>query len=334
MQTNVLLTGAGGNLAHFIYNALGYSKLRIRIVACDCTSNAVGLFQASAAYVIPKAGDPDYLSSMINICKSEKIDVIMAGGMAEMRLLAREKDLIKGHSGAFVAASPAEVIERLEDKWELTRYLTTTGCDAPVSVLPSDVQEFRRFVSKVPYPYVVKDRFGSGSQGLGFAQDRRQLDELVETISNPIVQEYLSPDDEEYTVGVFLNSSSEPVGSIVMKRELLLGMTFKASVLPGSTLGPYCEKLLEDSGGVGPINVQLRLTNRGPVVFEINPRFSSTTSARAYYGFNEPEMCIRHFLFNEVIERPSVRKGRFFRVIEDVFVDDEEFRRMNSEGRV
>ena len=201
-------------------------------------------------------------------------------------------------------------------------------------MLPGDATQFAEFLQRVPYPYIVKDRLGGGSQGLGIARTQRQLDWLVETIPNAVVQEYLYPDDEEYTVGVFISTSGKAVASIVMKRQLGLGMTSKAQVLVDSTLGSCCERVMETMGALGPANVQLRLTPRGPVVFEINPRFSSTTSARAHYGYNEPEMCIRHFLFQEEIKRPQLVGGRFFRVINDVFVAESDFVKLQAERTI
>ena len=39
------------------------------------------------------------------------------------------------------------------------------------------------------------------------------------------------------------------------------------------------------------------------MIFEINPRYSGTTSLRAIVGFNEPDLMIRHHLFREDIPR-------------------------------
>lgn len=334
MRINVLLTGAGGNLAHFIHKALLCSHLDLRIVACDYSPSAVGLYQADAGYVVPPARDSTYLSSIIGICRREEIHIVMVGGMVEMRLLAQHRDLIGEQTGAVIVTSPHEALRRMEDKWELATYLAAAGLEYPRSVLPADQAELESFLDHESFPYVVKDRFGGGSQGLGIARNERQLVYLVETIPNPIVQEYLYPDDEEYTVGVFVCSDGESAASIVMKRQLGLGLTFKAETLVESDLGAYCERLLEAIGCLGPGNVQLRLTDRGPVVFEINPRFSSTTSARPYYGYNDAEMCIRHFVLNEAIERPIIRAGRFFRVIEDVFVEESAFDQARDYGQI
>jgi len=99
---NVLLTGAGGNLSHFIYNALKYSSLPIRIVGCDYSSNAAGLYLADAGYLVPPAKDVSYLKRMIDICRMEHIDIIMVGGIAEMRVLLQSKAFIQKQTGALL----------------------------------------------------------------------------------------------------------------------------------------------------------------------------------------------------------------------------------------
>jgi carbamoyl-phosphate synthase large subunit len=331
---NVLITGAAGNQAHFIWKALVQSELNLRIIGCNHDHDGVGLYQFDVGYVVPAAKDPAYVSKIIEICKREGVHIIMVGNMAEMRVLAQHKDFIKEESGAFVVTSPFEVLQAMEDKWKLTKYLQRRGFDFPRSVLPNDQTELERFLDNVQFPYVVKDRFGAGSQGIAIVRNKKQLDYFVETIPNPVIQEYLYPDDEEYTVGVFLCSSGKPAASIVVRRQLMHGMTWKAQVLPQSEIGDYCERVLEHSGCIGPCNVQLRLTDRGPIVFEVNPRFSTTTSARPHYGYNDAEMSIRHFVLHEEIRRPVIRGGRFFRVIEDVFVEEKDFEYVRSTGRI
>jgi carbamoyl-phosphate synthase large subunit len=189
-----------------------------------------------------------------------------------------------------------------------------------------------RFREEVSFPCIVKGRFGAGSRQLAIAHNKEELDQLVSKVEAPIIQEYLLPDDQEFTVGCFCDRNSKSVGTIVMKRTLGHGLTHKANVIFHEGISRYCESIAEKLKYVGPLNLQLRLTDRGPILFEINPRFSSTESARAYFNFNMPEMCIRHFLFNESIPRPKVRTGYFFRVFDDVFVDGDAVEKTRTTG--
>jgi carbamoyl-phosphate synthase large subunit len=283
---------------------------------------------------VPPANDESYLPRIIEICRREGVQIIMPGSHMELQVLSQNRDAIRKQTGAFVMASPSDVLARTEDKWELVRQLEAGGFAFPRSALPGDPAGLGIFLSQITFPCVVKDRFGSGSRGFGVANNKWQLDSLVRVTPNPMVQEYLHPDDQEYTVGVFLCSDGKAAASIVMRRELDLGMTFRAQILADSYLGAYCERVAEHLGCMGPCNVQLRLTDRGPVVFEVNPRFSSTTSARPLYGYNDAEMCIRHFVLGHEIERPAIRSGRLYRVIEDVFIEDDAYCRLERFGRV
>jgi carbamoyl-phosphate synthase large subunit len=334
MKVNVLITGAGGNLGHFIKEALIHSSLSYRIIGCDWSPNALGLYQADIGYVVPPAKSAEYLDEIIKICQKEDVHIIMAGGMLEMHMLAQNKELIKEMSGAFVVSSAPEDLKRMEDKWELTQSLKRMNYDYPRSTLPNSKDEIESFIQTYKFPFIIKDRFGAGSKGVAVVKNQKDLDYFLTTIPNAILQEYLYPDDEEYTVGVFTNASHQPCASIVMKRDLGLGMTFKAQVLPNSYLGAHCEKIVQNMNCIGPANVQLRVTDRGPVVFEINPRFSSSTSARPLFGYNDVEMSIKEFVLKEPVARPQIKEGRFLRMINDVYISNKDFEKLEQTKKI
>lgn len=60
------------------------------------------------------------------------------------------------------------------------------------------------------------------------------------------------------------------------------------------------------------------------VYFEINPRFSGSAPIRAIAGFNEPDMIIRNFVFNEKLERNRIKYSlEFYRVFHEFYIDRE-----------
>ncbi len=63
------------------------------------------------------------------------------------------------------------------------------------------------------------------------------------------------------------------------------------------------EKIALAIHSTGPINVQGRNTSKGFYVFEINPRFSSTTIMRAIVGFNEVDMMIQLKMFGKKVQQ-------------------------------
>ena len=69
------------------------------------------------------------------------------------------------------------------------------------------------------------------------------------------------------------------------------------------------------------------------MVFEINPRFSGTTSLRAMAGYNEPDVLIRRHVLNEAIEPHfAYRSGVILRGLSETMLDESLVRRLSSEA--
>ena len=72
-----------------------------------------------------------------------------------------------------------------------------------------------------------------------------------------------------------------------MLRRLTGGFTGWAKVIRDDETSRMCERIAEGLDLRGSMNVQLRLTDKGPRVFEINPRFSSTVLMRHRLGYSD-----------------------------------------------
>jgi carbamoyl-phosphate synthase large subunit len=170
---------------------------------------------------------------------------------------------------------------------------------------------------------VLKPRNGSASRDLHIIQDEEELRFFFPRTPQPILQEYLNNNGaaEEFTCSVFVDRDGAPVGTFMARRELSGGATWRAEV----GVWPEIHELLQAIGSglrpLGVMNVQLRLTPRGPVPFEINIRCSGTSAIRAYYGFNEPEMLLRHYVLGETLKTPEVKTGYVMRYWNEVFLD-------------
>ncbi len=82
------------------------------------------------------------------------------------------------------------------------------------------------------------------------------------------------------------------------------------------------------------VNIQCRLVNGEIYVFEINPRFSGTTSLRAMIGYNEPDVLIRHHVLGEDIEPDfAYAEGTILRGLCETYVSPEQMAAMGSEDR-
>jgi len=71
----------------------------------------------------------------------------------------------------------------------------------------------------------------------------------------------------------------------------------------------FCERISDIVGAEGPLNIQCRKTSNGVIPFEINPRFSGTTSLRSLVGFNELDFLIRYKMYNEIPPRLKLKSS-------------------------
>jgi len=325
-RPTVLVTGAGGTLAVSIFKSFRQSALAPRIVATDAKPRSVGLFRADAAYVLP-AVVPDerpYLDRLREICLVERVDLVCFGSDVELRRVAPHADEVFRATGARLIVNRPAAVDTFLDKWLTACALRENDLPVPDTVLASDGAAVPAFLAQHSFPLVVKPRHGSGSKNLFVVHGQDELEAACRWTPEPVLQEYLLPDDEEYTVGIYRSPRRGYVGQIVLRRSLGGGLTYKAEVVRDEAIEATCRRLVDAFDLWGPVNVQLRKTAQGVRVFEINPRFSGSGPMRAYFGFNEAELCLRDLLLDEPLAQPEIRGGCALRFWDELYLAPDE----------
>ena len=298
-RINAMVTGVGGPVGQAILKALKTSQIRHRVVGTDRSPLSVGLFWVDRAVVLPDcAQDQAYLAAMLEVCAEECTDILFPGSDGELRLLARQAGELRA-IGVTVMAPATRVLDIALDKLETCRFLEASGLSFPRYAPLEDEGAAARLVSELGFPVIAKPRIGSGSRGVTIARSWDDLRRVRSSGTPYVVQELLLPADEEYTVACFTASDGSQVGSICMRRELLGGNTYRAWVVEDAVVQKETLRVVAALETSGPCNVQLRLTQRGPVTFEINPRLSGSTAMRAHFGYNEVAMAIRNYVWGE-----------------------------------
>jgi carbamoylphosphate synthase large subunit len=122
--------------------------------------------------------------------------------------------------------------------------------------------------------------------------------------------------EDEVSVQLIFDHQGQSLGCFTSRNVLKCGVPMLIDPHPSSEANEAEEvamrmaQTLLDLGHIGPCNFQCKLTDQGPIFFEINPRFTGITAVRAAMGFNEVEAILRRMLFNEPIER--VRRNLHF----------------------
>jgi carbamoyl-phosphate synthase large subunit len=334
----ILVTGVGGgSIGHQILHALQLLGDRYSIVVTDADPFSFGLYLVAERHVVPFASAPNYAETILDLLRRERIDMLLPGTEAEIRVLTPLREQIAA-AGCLLMASSAESIALCNDKARLYEWLAANGSDVPKS---ARVEGWKELVAQVGFPIVGKPaNASSGSRDVAILANETEVERYIALFpgaaSQIVFQEYVGDANSEYTVGVVVSRSGRIIDSFVLHR-VLSGMSLGASRVIGGKrytlstgysqgvivddpkIRAFCEDLALRLELTGPVNIQLRTHGDDIKVFEVHPRFSGTTSIRADAGFNEPDLVIRDQLLGETVGRQNYRTDvaaiRAFRAI-------------------
>jgi len=298
------------------------------IVGTDMSQNCPQFEEVDYGITVPRADDPSYIDIVINICKKFDIQAVFHGCEAELRIFSEHRDKFTDNN-IFLPINPRNVINLCLDKQQTENFLEAHGFPFIKSFVIKGLEEIEKINC---LPVLVKPKSNSGGSRDSFvAQTPTQLRNLLAYLSetsvleNILIQEYVGTPEDEYTVGVLHDMDGNFINSISVRRDLTHQLCVRHCVPNISTnqeLGQYlvvssgvsqgyvdyvplvnsqCEAIAAKLGVHGPINFQCRLVDNKVRVFEINPRFSGTTSIRALAGFNEPDILIRKHILGESV---------------------------------
>ncbi len=285
------ITGVGGGVGQSVIKALQQEDYRL--IGMDGETLGTGLYAVDKAYKIPYAKDPGYIDRLLEICRENEIKLLFPGLDAELYGLSENKEKFAA-AGTTVIVSDREVIDISENKWSTYEKLSAKGFNVPFTVKVSEIS------GRLPltFPFILKPFLGGArSKDVYLIKDQAEYETVLEKIRDRkdlfILQEYLP--GEEFTCGT-VTIGGKCRGAILMKRELRFGDTYKCHAIKDAAISDYLVKLMDVMQPFGACNVQMKLKNGTPCIFEINARCSGTTAARALCGFNEPRMIADYLL--------------------------------------
>ncbi|MER9301227.1 acetyl-CoA carboxylase biotin carboxylase subunit family protein [Mesorhizobium sp. M0621] len=178
-------------------------------------------------------------------------------------------------------------IERCCDKFSQRRLLAEAGIPIPAFRLAANPAEVESAASDLGLPVILKPAVGSGSSGVRLC---RTTDEITQHSTFLLSGEHIWQSSprilvEEFAQGPYY--TAEVMGNEVVAigtgdfgpppHFVCRGFTYPAPLTDGehnhiADVSLECLRAL--NLGWGPTNVELRLTSRGPIVIEVNPRLA------------------------------------------------------------
>jgi carbamoyl-phosphate synthase large subunit len=280
---NVLITAASRRVAlvHAFRRALtslGCGK----VVVTDVNPLSPAVYAADRAFRVPLASDPSYLDAILAICRAECVRLVVPTIDDELTPFAAAAPAFRA-AGVLVAVSHADTTAVCNDKYRACRTLSAAGIAAAASFLPGDLG------AAPALPLFLKPRFGRGSVGAFLIRTARDLAFFLEYVPDPVVQEYL--DGPEFTIDMLCDFSGRPISIVPRERVLIrAGVTDRGRTVKDRRLIDLAASCADALAFAGPVNIQCRIVDGRPVIFEINPRFSGGIPLTIEAGADFPRM--------------------------------------------
>lgn len=229
--------------------------------------------------------DTGDLDAVIDACGRLKSTHNVAGIMSNTEGFYAMAGVVCRHFG-LPGPNPAAVT-RCQDKFTQRRLLKEAGVSIPVHRLATNVADAADYAAEIGLPVVLKPVSGRGSGGIKLCHD---VDEVVEHTAFLLAGKQRHPSPPKVLVeelvagplcgvhlldGKVVGIASETLGELPYFE--LRGFTFPAQLAKDdyNRVADIAARSLQALAlNWGPAHAEIKLTNFGPVVIEVNPRLS------------------------------------------------------------
>lgn len=305
----VMVSGVGAVIGYGIARQL-FGRDDRYVIGTDWSEQAVGQAWSDDFLVSPPVASDGYIPWLLEVCSQRKVDVYLPGFEQETQVLTANSLQLTNMATRFCLNSD-QLVRLAADKLRFSDMIRLTFPQYWIRTrVASDT--FSVLANDLGNPFVVKPRSGMARRGFSLVGSARDLECAVASEGfSFIAQEFVGSDDLEYTVGLFATGSHDLDPAIALRRRLSTdGSTGSASREDNEILIAAARKLGSSLGALGPTNLQFRVDGDRLALLEVNPRFSSSTSIRSAFGYDEAEMAVRFLLYGAVPTQPELHGSR------------------------
>ena len=279
-KLNILVTGCGGDIGQSLGKILLKSVYTNNLFGIDVSDKNAAQFIFPNFSVGVRFTDEEYLQKLESFIEDNKIDIVIPIAEPELRNFS-EKGILDRIGSAKMITASSMALEVGFDKYKTAEFLKAEGLPFPKTYIAEYVKVIEYF------PVILKSRTGSGSKDIYKINTMNEFSFYTRNnIEDLVIQEFITDKNGEFTCGLFRSSKGE-IRSQILKRELQGGYSGYGEVIENETITVLLEELAVKLNLIGSINVQLRIIENVPKIFEINPRFSSTVLYRHLFGFED-----------------------------------------------
>lgn len=271
-MNNLLFCSVGrrGRLMRDVKETIGKTGL---LVGTDLQSTAPALQFCDRQYVVPRITDPDYIDTILDICRQNGIKAVTTLIDPEIEILAANSDRFRQAGVIPMCPAPQSAVYCF-DKYELYRYLTAQGIRTPLTF--HDWDEFTQALEqgRISFPVFMKPVCGSGSVGAHRADTLEQARADWHSGEHDyIIQELMTGGDCDADVYVDTISHKAVAAFSKRKIETRIGGASKTVSFKDPKLFDFIERICSVFEFNGPLDMDFFIKDGEYYLSEINPRF-------------------------------------------------------------
>lgn len=254
-------------------------KCPVIIYGTDSSDTAPALFFCDYRFRSPLICEKSYIPFLVDVCKKNKIDLLIPTIDTDLLLLSETKDQFNS-VGTKVLISSESLIKKCRDK-RLTGKLFESA-----NLLSPPCYDNALYYD-LGFPAFIKPLDGSSSIDAYKISNEIELQNFASRLSDYIIQPFVC--GEEYTVDVFCDFDGNPVFITPRKRiAVRSGEVLKTEICQDELIICEIKRLINVIKPIGPITVQL-IREKGTSkdwYIEINPRFGGGSPLSMKAGAN------------------------------------------------
>ncbi|MCT4621493.1 MAG: ATP-grasp domain-containing protein [Marinisporobacter sp.] len=320
-EYRVLVTSIGGDLGKAVCKALQISKYPIKIIGTDCKYYEPFPLFCDEFKVIPRANDMNYLNFINEYIVTHNIDLVYVCSEQELFYICDHLNLIKSSIHQKLVILPINVVNLCRDKFKTTTFLKKHGFPYAPAIPYNPTKSIDELLENFTFPLIVKKKIGCGSKNVYVIHDKKDFKYIPDLDNTYMIQNYIF--GTEYTNAVYVDYLTGNIYVLTFERFLKDGMSYEVKVVFDKEIEKLCKRVSKALNIRGSINIQLRKQNHGkPIIFEINPRYSSTSFMRANFGFNDVIYAFENIVLTRPIVKPKIKRGFAYRYITEFYKFD------------
>lgn len=295
-ELHILITGVGRRveLIQAFQQAALKLNINLKIYGADITGTASALAYCDYTRKVCGMREPQYIQELVNLCASEKIDLVMPTIDTDLLVLSQNTEKFEA-VGTKVLISKIDKILICRDKNNTGDFFEACGLHVPKTY--NNYKEYNGF-----FPCFIKPKDGSSSINAYKVENIEKLEVYANQIDDYIIQPFV--DGREFTIDIFCDFGGKPI--FITPRERLqvrAGEVLKTQIYMDKIMLGESKRLIEAFKPCGPMTVQLIQDKNTGINYyiEINPRYGGGAPLSMKSGARSAEALLK-LLCGEKVE--------------------------------